>query len=312
MPDHQPLPRPAAALSAAAPVPQVSVIVPVYNDAAALRSLLQALAAQDLGVDRFECLVVDNGSDPPLEIPPLTGLQVRLLRESRAGSYAARNRGVQEARGEVLAFTDADCLPRPDWLSSAVRRLSMAERPLILAGRLEVCRATSTRDSALGWHSVVNDLDQARFVANYHFAATANMITTAEVFRRVGPFDPALYSGGDFEWGRRAWASGIEQVYCEEMVVQHPARADWSALVAKTRRIAGGHFALHRRAGRPLAAALRTTLQVAASSFGRSCRDPRLPSAACRLRVVALDLLLRSIQFGEVVRLWLGGRPSRR
>src|SRR5262245_33507351 len=277
-------------------LPFVSIIVPVYNDAAALATLLSAVARQDYDPHRFECLIGDNGSNQAVTVSPRRAYAVRVLREPQAGSYAARNCGLRQARGEILAFTDADCVPRPDWLSTAVRRIVSAGRPLILGGRLEVWCDAPSRDSALAWHSVVNDLDQARFVDHYHFAATANMVTTREVFESVGQFNPNLFSGGDYEWGQRAWARGIEQVYCNDVVVKHPARAEWKSLVAKTRRIAGGHYGLNRKSRRPLPATIHTTLQIAAASLSRSWRDPRLPTFGCRLRVLTIDAVLRVIQ----------------
>ena len=293
-------------------LPLVSVIVPVYNDSNELEALLRALADQDFPAERFECLVIDNASERPLVVPTGFTFFLRVLHESRPGSYAARNRGVCEARGEILAFTDADCIPERTWLSTAVLRITTAERPIMVAGSLEVFLDDSISDSALGWHSVVNDLDQARFLTEYRFAETANMITTREVFDRVGEFNPALYSGGDWEWGQRAWASGIEQIYDPGVAVRHPARADWKSLIGKTRRIAGGHYVFHRLTGRSWRATAATTLKIAASSLRRSWRDPRLPTVGRRMQVMLIDLVLRLIQFGEVLRLGLGGQPRRR
>lgn len=292
--------------------PFASVIVPVYNDDVSLQRLLQALEQQDYGTANFECVLIDNGSTEPLRCFGNRSFKVRILHESRAGSYAARNCGLQAAQGTILAFTDADCIPEKTWLSSAVRYLSAASSEVIVGGRLHVLHSAHANNSTLGWHSVVNDLDQASFVSRYHFAATANMVTTPGVFQRVGTFKPELLSGGDLEWGQRAWKCGVKVAYCEATVVQHPARADWRSLVAKTRRIAGGHYTLHRRVGRPLVATILLTAQVAAGSLRRSWLDPRLPTLGCRLRVLAIDLALRLIQLGEVMRLWLGGQPCRR
>ena len=292
--------------------PFVSVIVPVYNDGDLLPALLRALADQDYPADRFECLIIDNASEMPLSIHSEFAPWARVLGEARPGSYAARNRGVRAARGDILAFTDADCIPYRTWLSSAVRRITAATRPIMVAGGLEVFLDETQQDSALGWHSVVNDLNQARFVTEYRFAATANMITTRKVFDRVGEFDPELFSGGDWEWGQRAWASGIEQVYDPQPMVRHPARADWKSLVSKTRRIAGGHYTLHRLNSRPWLATAATTIKIAASSLRRSWSDPHLLTVDRRMQVLLIDLVLRLIQLGEVLRLSLGGQPRRR
>src|SRR5690606_16589320 len=96
-------------------MPTVTVVVPVYNDVQRLRTCVAALLAQDYPAERVEVLVVDNASDVDVSVAlPAGETRVRLLHESRRGSYAARNRALTEATGEVLAFTDADCLPRPD------------------------------------------------------------------------------------------------------------------------------------------------------------------------------------------------------
>lgn len=303
--------KPAPAGTASS-LPFVSIIVPAYDAAESLTALLRALREQDYPHDRFECLVIDNLCKDPIRIPKDCNFAVRVLRESQPGAYAARNRGLQQARGKILAFTDADCIPHRDWLSSAVRRIQVAEQPVMVAGGVEIFCQHGVRGSAFQWHSVVNDLNQARFVTQYHFAATANMITTRNVFERVGPFNPDLFSGGDFEWGQRAWSMGIGQVFAEEAVVRHPARASFRSLVAKTRRIAGGHYQYHDGKGDHFLATVATTLRIACASACRSWQDPRLPTLSCRLRVVAIDLALRLIQMAEIVRLRLGGQPTRR
>jgi hypothetical protein len=103
--------------------PAVSVVVPVRNGAATLPALLDALAAQDLDLP-WELLVVDNGSrDDTPELVRRHPVGARLLHESQVGSYAARNAGIAEAAAPVLAFTDADCVPEPGWLSAGLAAL---------------------------------------------------------------------------------------------------------------------------------------------------------------------------------------------
>jgi GT2 family glycosyltransferase len=292
-------------------VPLVSVIVPVYQDATSLRLLLRALAEQTYPAQRFECVLIDNGGATPVCVDEQYAFDVRVFREARPGSYAARNRGIHEARGEVLAFTDADCLPQTDWLARAVARLQSANGSALVAGQVEVICDHEQSAGALAWYSVLNDLNQARFVSQFHFAATANMIISREAAQRVGEFDAALFSGGDFEWGRRAWARGIEQIYSQEVVVRHPARTTWGALVARARRITGGHYQLNRKTLWPLSTTVVLIVRIASASMLRACCDPRLPTLGCRLKVMAIDLVLRLVQFAEAVRLRFGGRPSR-
>ena len=91
----------------------VSVIIPVYNDLKLLSTCLECLDRQTYPKTRFEVLVVDNGSDLPVQPIVSRYSNVKLEKESMPGSYAARNRGIAAARGEILAFTDADCRPSP-------------------------------------------------------------------------------------------------------------------------------------------------------------------------------------------------------
>jgi glycosyltransferase involved in cell wall biosynthesis len=293
------------------PLPLVSVVVPVYDDPAAVLVLLSALAVQDYPRDRFECVLVDNGSREPVRVPADCGVAVRVLREVVGGSYAARNRGVREARGSVLAFTDADCRPVGDWLSSAVARLCIGGRPLVLGGAI-VVEPVGAPASILEWHSIVNEFDQARFVAEYHFAATANMVSSRQVFTRVGDFDGSLTSGGDYEWGRRAWSMGVELVYAPEVVVRHPARTTWQALAIRSRRIIRGHDEVRRREGDPPIGLVVLIARIACAAARRTWRDPRVPTWSIRLRVAAVDGALRFVQLWEVARLWLGRATSSR
>src|SRR5689334_6517067 len=103
-----------------AELPFVSVIVPVYNDQQRIVTCVEALLAQDYPRECYEVLVVDNGSTDgtlaALKALPITSL----VENTKRGSYAARNKALQQAKGEVIAFTDSDCTPVPGWLAAGV------------------------------------------------------------------------------------------------------------------------------------------------------------------------------------------------
>ena len=103
--------------------PLVSIVIPTYARPERLRDCLAALARQTMAADTFEVVMVDDGSPQPV-VPPadtaLNGPAIRVIRQLNAGPAAARNRGVQESRGELIALTDDDCLPTPTWLESLV------------------------------------------------------------------------------------------------------------------------------------------------------------------------------------------------
>jgi glycosyltransferase involved in cell wall biosynthesis len=103
--------------------PRISVIVPLYNKAAWIERCLESILRQSFG--DFEVIVVDDGSTDGSEI--IVGRcpdpRIRLIRQSNAGPGAARNRGVSEARAEIVAMLDADDAWSPDYLSESLRIL---------------------------------------------------------------------------------------------------------------------------------------------------------------------------------------------
>ena len=89
---------------------EVSIVIPTYGRPDQLAACLDSLEALDYPRDRFEVIVVDDGSPQPL--PPYGGaLRVTLVRQAHAGPAAARNTGAAASRGRWLAFTDDDCRP---------------------------------------------------------------------------------------------------------------------------------------------------------------------------------------------------------
>lgn len=113
----------------------ISVIIPTRNRARAVETCLDALAAQTLPAGSFEVIVVDDGSEAPLTLDPkrwAAKFKLKLIPQQNTGPAGARNRGVTEARGEFLAFTDDDCLPTPTWLEKLVAALR--ENPEALVG----------------------------------------------------------------------------------------------------------------------------------------------------------------------------------
>lgn len=220
--------------------PTVSVVVPVYNDVPALRRCLSALAAQDYPGE-VRVVVVDNAStdDVAAAVPP--DPRFELLHETRRGSYAARNTGVRAATGEVLAFTDSDCVPRPDWLRRGVEALRTEPRPDAIGGAIELFFPHGSEPRTGPEHfEVRHEFQQRKYIEEWSFAATANVLVTREVFDRVGMFDPGLRSGGDTDWGTRLVAGGGRLVFAPEVVVGHPARSSWRELGRKSVRVAGG------------------------------------------------------------------------
>ncbi len=212
----------------------VSVIVPVYRDWERLELCLAALLAQTSPC--FEIIVVANDGR---RLPrAMEDERVRLLEEARPGSYAARNAAVASARGQVLAFTDADCIPEPDWLRQALRALR--ENPgSRVTGPVPIFQVDGA--NRLAWlHDSFFAFDGPEDAAR-GICPTANLIVPKCAFDRVGPFDSSLFSGGDVEWSKRATSAGVPLIFDPDVRVSHPARQSVRELVSRRRRIAGAH-----------------------------------------------------------------------
>jgi glycosyltransferase involved in cell wall biosynthesis len=230
------------------------------------------------------------------------------LREVRPGSYAARNTGLANARGEAFAFTDADCIPAPDWIGKGVARLSRGDGRAVVAGSIEIFPRDVTKANAVEQYEMLFALAQARYVRKYEFGATANLFALREVFERAGPFLAELKSGGDIEWGRRIKGHGYALEYAEEVCVRHPARASLSQLYSKIVRVKGGFHDLKRIKGRDylkhergLLAELLPPLRTVA----RILRGPSTLRARDRAKVCAVVLFVRYVEAFERVRLSL-------
>jgi cellulose synthase/poly-beta-1,6-N-acetylglucosamine synthase-like glycosyltransferase len=117
--------------------------------------------------------------------------------EPTPGPYAARNRGLELAKGYVIGFTDADCIPNPDWIEKGVRLLHAQPKVGLVGGKVEFFFRNSQKPSAAELFDSIRNLQQERSVRFSRFAVTANLFTFREVFDRVGGFDASLMSQAD-------------------------------------------------------------------------------------------------------------------
>jgi len=220
-------------------VPQVSVIVPVHNATRPLELLLAALRAQTVDHCAFEVIVVDDGStDGTASFVEADGLARLVRMGSCSGSYAARNAAISHARADVLAFTDADCVPAPTWIHEGLATFRRSTVDL-LAGQIAVPLGDEpTVASLLGLAR--HHLDQEYHVTEQSYGATANLWVRRDVFRTAGTFDGSIRSGGDAEFCRRAVAAGASIAYADEVTVSHPPRDTARELARKQFRIGLG------------------------------------------------------------------------
>ena len=284
----------------------MSVIVPVWNDSGRLQGCLRALEEQTYPGHLYEVIVVDNDSTKTIGHVVAPYARARVVREGRSGSYAARNTGVKHARGEIIAFTDSDCIPAPDWLERGVAHLTRLDGRAVVAGRIEIFPRSPQQPNAVEQYEMLIALAQREFVSNYNFGATANLFTFREVFEQAGPFLAEVKSGGDLEWGRRIVCSGYRLEYADNARVFHPARASLSQLYSKIVRVTGGLHDLKRLKGRTyleFERSLLLDLLPPVKAIARTLREPRLRRKRDRIKVCAVLLFVRYVQAFEKLRL---------
>ena len=292
------------------PPPLVGVVIPVYNDWSGLQDCLQSLAKQTYPVDRLLVRVVDNGSsDWPSD--PAFPLPVEVIHHALPGSYGARNQAARGWSVEVLAFTDADCRPQSDWISQGVSALQAASEPWpLLAGRIRLIAAQPDNPTPAEQLDQILGFDQARTVRRAGFGVTANMMVARTTFEALDGFCSATRSGGDRDFCDRARFAGFSLIYCDRVVVDHPAR-DWPGLVDKQRRIVGGRLALADRWPWSRLLVLALSLRPLLSESLRVSRQRSLPLKQ-RFGLLCLVMRLRFAVLQEWLRLQFPGQVPQR
>lgn len=196
---------------AATGAPEISVVIP-SGRGARLAFTLAALAAQTLDRERFEVVVVrdpDAGPAPPAP----EGLAVRLVTASRGSNIAVlRNEGWLAARSPLVASTDDDCRPAPDWL----------ERMLGAAGDPEAIVQGRTEPDPDEVHLLHGLARSQRIVGPSDWYQCCNILYHRSLLSRLGGFDDSFGPlGEDADLGLRAKAAGAEVRYVDAALVHH-------------------------------------------------------------------------------------------
>jgi cellulose synthase/poly-beta-1,6-N-acetylglucosamine synthase-like glycosyltransferase len=240
--------------------PEVSVIIPIYNGQDDLPGLEACLLQQTFAVGCVEYLLVDNNSQDAtsqqlqgfaeraqqqqVQVKPLAELDIQ-------SSYAARNRGIQAAQGEIIVFTDADCRPEPDWLARIVAPFADARIGLVV-GEIKALPGTSWLER---YAEQRETLSQKFTIAHpfYPYGQTANLAVRRSALAKSGLFRPYLTTGGDADLCWRLQMSGDWQLhFAEAAVVRHRHRATLKELHRQWRRYGRSNRYLHELFDVPL------------------------------------------------------------
>ncbi len=207
-----------------ASAPFFSIVVPTYNRPIRLAACLQALSQLDYPRDRYEVVVVDDGSPEPMDavVDPMRSLlTISLIRQQNAGPAAARNAGAQRATGELIAFTDDDCMPSPDWLQGFAAQLEKTSDAMVGGRSLNALpnNLYSTASQALIDYLYTYYSDPKKEM----FFASNNIAMLRSHYLRVGGFDTSfpLAAAEDRELCDRWQQHGLTMHYDPNITIRH-------------------------------------------------------------------------------------------
>jgi GT2 family glycosyltransferase len=228
----------------------VSVVIPTRNRCALLSEALRALSLQVFPGGNFEVLVVNDGGSDPTEAVVNEQAKsfpapLRVLTLEPAGPARARNAGIRAARGRIVAFTDDDCLPEPDWLSKVCEGYEQDDRLSGIGGQTLPFDPHNlfSRFQDLLLHQPHQD------AGGISFLLTSNASFRRDRLLEVGGFDEIFpFAGGeDVDLCHRLRAKGYRLGYQPQAGMRHHNITTFQQYVKLCFRYGQGEAILHRR-----------------------------------------------------------------
>jgi glycosyltransferase involved in cell wall biosynthesis len=198
-----------------------SIVVPVFNAEPFIERCLRSLIRQTYPADRYEIIVVDNNSIDRSAAITAKFHDVNLLHEPEQGSYAARNRGIRAAQGEVVAFSDPDCEVQADWLEKIYRATERTEVGIVLGDR-RFAGDTGVLGMLAAYESSVGERIFHGHKVDCYYAYTNNMAARMSLLKSLGGFR-YLQRGADTLFLRDAVTRHGPSIvhYAPDVVIRH-------------------------------------------------------------------------------------------
>jgi lipopolysaccharide/colanic/teichoic acid biosynthesis glycosyltransferase/glycosyltransferase involved in cell wall biosynthesis len=203
----------------------ISVVIPAKNAEKSIEACLQGILAQTGIEQQLEIIVVDDGSiDQTAKLSEKMGVTV--IRQENEGPASARNTGTWSAHGEIVVFTDADCVPTAEWLHHLVK-------PFASSQTVGTKGAYQTKQTALVARFVQQEYESkyARLskLSSIDFIDTYSAAYRRDVFIENGGFDPSfpVPSVEDQEFSFRLARKAYQMVFTPEAIVFHTHDQDW-------------------------------------------------------------------------------------
>ncbi|MBN1878581.1 glycosyltransferase [bacterium] len=196
-----------------------SIIIPCFNAADCIEACLSALKSQTIQRDRYEIIVIDDGSTD--ETASKAGVLCdRVIRIPNSGPAAARNRGVREATGEIVLFTDSDCIPHTDWIEKMIQPFT----DMAIFGVKGAYR-TSQRSFVARFVQAEYEFKYRRMeqLESIDFVDTYAAAFRRSIFLQLGGFNEKFPGASveDQEFSFRMAEAGFKMVFIPDALVDH-------------------------------------------------------------------------------------------
>lgn len=229
----------------------VSVVIPTYNNGSDIHHCLDALMAQDYPPEKFEIVVVDDGSEDNTSrvVSEYEGRipLVRYFYQTNHGPATARNAGASRAAGEIILFTDDDCVPERNWIREMTRPFETNSEIVAVKGAYR-----TNQESAIAKFAQIEFESRYRKMKNSEYVDFVDTYSAAfkrDVFMKLKGFDTSfpVANNEDVEFSYRMADAGYKMVFNPDAIVYHThpdtlfkymrnkfSRAYWRMAVYKT------------------------------------------------------------------------------
>lgn len=231
--------------------PRTSVVIASFNSMRTITQCLDSIRDQDH--PSYEVIVVDDGSTDGSVEACSSYPMVRLIRLDRGGPSRARNKGIEAARGEFIAFTDSDCIVRRDWLRELERGFldeaiaGVGGEQVSPDGESEFGRTVQEFFRLIGF--VTDYITLRRTLSETHHNPTCNVAYRKRVLKQVGGFAEDLFPCEDVELDRRIRLCGYRLMFNPDAVVAHFRPRSYRGFARMMKRYGVGEWHLWRKHG---------------------------------------------------------------
>jgi glycosyltransferase involved in cell wall biosynthesis len=165
----------------------VSVIVPFYNSGKYIERCVEALLDQTIPKERYEIILVNNNSTDSSADILRRFPYIKLIAERQRGSYSARNSGLKKARGEIIAFTDSDCVPAANWLREIESSMVNPDVGIVI-GSCQFAGESILLSMLEDYENEKNKYVLTSGINKLYYGHTRNMAVRKRLFDELGPF----------------------------------------------------------------------------------------------------------------------------